>query len=126
MPKGYQAVTDDADSRPAGRRLSPWRLLPVVVIVAGLVAFFALGLDEYLSFAALSEHRQALLSWYQDNTLQLVGGFFALYGLVVARSWSAGGWWPVGGGAVPPLAGPRWAPSRRPPIAHGGTGAWAV
>jgi len=104
MPKGYQAVTDDADSRPAGRRLSPWRLLPVVVIVAGLVAFFALGLDEYLSFAALSEHRQALLSWYQDNTLQLVGGFLALYVLVVALSVPGAVWMTIGGGFVFGLA----------------------
>jgi uncharacterized membrane protein YdjX (TVP38/TMEM64 family) len=72
----------------------------VAVIVAGLVAFFALGLDEYLSFAALSEHRQALLSWYEDNTLQLVGGFLALYVLVVAFSVPGAVWLTIGGGFV--------------------------
>ncbi len=104
MPKGYQAVTDDADSQPAGRRLSPWRLLPVVVIVAGLVAFFALGLHEYLSFAALGERRQALLSWYEDNTLQLVIGFLALYVLVVAFSGPGAVYMSIGGGFVFGLA----------------------
>ena len=97
-------MTNDADSEPAGRRFSPRRLWPVVVIVAGLVAFFALGLDEYLSFAALSEHRQALLSWYQDNTLQLVGGFLALYVLVVALSVPGAVWMTIGGGFVFGLA----------------------
>ena len=104
MPKGRQAVTNDADSQPAGRRLSPWRLLPVAVIVAGLVAFFALGLDAYLSFAALSEHRQALLSWYEDNTLRLVGGFLALYVLVVAFSVPGAVWMTIGGGFLFGLA----------------------
>ncbi len=93
-------MTNDADSQPAGRRLSPWRLLPVAAIVAGLVAFIALGLDEYLSFAALSEHRQALLSWYEDNTLQLVGGFLARYVLVVAFSVPGAVWMTIGGGFV--------------------------
>lgn len=93
-------MANDADSQPSGRRLSPWRLLPVAVIVAGLVAFFALGLDVYLSFAALSEHRQVLLSWYEDNTLQMVGGFVALYVLVVAFSVPGAVWMTIGGGFV--------------------------
>ena len=97
-------MTNDADSQPARRRLSPWRLLPVAVIVAGLVAFFALGLDAYLSFAALGEHRQALLSWYEDNTLQLVGGFLALYVVVVAFSVPGALWMTIGGGFVFGLA----------------------
>ena len=96
----YQPVTNDADSRPVGRRLSPWRLLPLAVIVAGLVAFFALGLGEYLSFTALSEHRQALLSWYEDNTLQFVGGFLVLYVVVVAFSVPGAVWMTIGGGFV--------------------------
>ena len=97
-------MTNDADSQPAGRRLSPWRLLPVAVIVVGLVAFFTLRLYEYLSFAALSEHRQALLSWYEDNTLRLVGGFLALYVLVVAFSVPGAVWMTIGGGFLFGLA----------------------
>ncbi len=91
-------MTNDADSRPAGGKFSPWRLLPVAVIAAGLVAFFALGLDEYLSFTALGEHRQALLAWYADNTLQLVIGYLALYVLVVAFSVPGAVWMTIGGG----------------------------
>ncbi len=93
-------MTNDADSQPAGRRLSPWRLLPVAVIVAGLVAFFALGWYEYLSFAALSEHRQTLLAWYADNTLQLAIGFLALYVVVVGFSVPGAVWMTIGGGFV--------------------------
>ncbi len=97
-------MTNDAETRSAEGKFSLWRLLPVAVIVAGLVAFFALGLDAYLSFTALSEHRQALLSWYEDNTLQLVGGFLALYVLVVAFSVPGAVWMTIGGGFVFGLA----------------------
>ncbi len=97
-------MTNDADSQPAGRKFSPWRLLPVAVIAAGFGAFFALGLGEYLSFAALSEHRQALLAWYADNTLQLAIGFLALYVLVVAFSVPGAVWLTIGGGFVFGLA----------------------
>ncbi len=103
-PKGRQAVTNDADSQPAGRKFSPWRLLPVAVIVAGLVAFFSLGLDAYLSFSTLSEHRQALLAWYADNTLQLAIGFLALYVVVVAFSVPGAVWMTIGGGFLFGLA----------------------
>ncbi len=97
-------MTNDADSQPAGRKFSPWRLAPVAVIAAGLVAFFALGLEEYLSFTALSEHRQALLAWYADNTAQLVIGFLALYVLVVAFSVPGAVWMTIGGGFLFGLA----------------------
>ncbi len=93
-------MTNDADSQPAGGKFSPWRLLPVAVIVAGLVAFFWLEWYEYLSFAALSEHRQTLLAWYADNTLQLAIGYMALYVLVVAFSVPGAVYLAIGGGFV--------------------------
>ena len=62
------------------------------------------SLDADLSFAALSEDRQALLSWYEDNTLRLVGGFLALYVLVVAFSVPGAVWMTIGGGFLFGLA----------------------
>ena len=39
------------------------RFLPILLLVAGLVVFFALGLHRYASFSTLAEQRTALLDW---------------------------------------------------------------
>ena len=39
------------------------RLVPLLVLIAGLVVFFALGLQRYISFEVLRENREALLDW---------------------------------------------------------------
>lgn len=39
------------------------RLLPLAVLGAGLIAFFALGLQRYVTFQALADHRAVLLAW---------------------------------------------------------------
>ncbi|MEE8140193.1 MAG: hypothetical protein V3T66_04690, partial [Alphaproteobacteria bacterium] len=45
------------------------RLAPLAVIVAALIAFFAFGLGDYLSFSALKEHRQALTGFVNANSI---------------------------------------------------------
>ncbi|HJS33170.1 MAG TPA: TVP38/TMEM64 family protein [Alphaproteobacteria bacterium] len=39
------------------------RFLPILLLGAGLVVFFALGLHRYASFSTLAEQRTALLDW---------------------------------------------------------------
>ena len=47
--------------------LSFARLLPLVVLLAGLGAFFALGLNKYLTLDLLRENRDVLKAWVAEN-----------------------------------------------------------
>ena len=69
----------DASIPPGRRRFSPWRLLPVLVLLAGLVLFFALGFDRYFTLAALREHRAMLTYWVGQHLLLAVLAFVAIY-----------------------------------------------
>ena len=85
---------------------SPWRLVPLIVVVGGLVAFFVLELDAYLSFEALRDHRQTLVAWRSDHFFLLVASFIALYGVMVAFSVPGAVWMTISGGFLfGPLAG---------------------
>ena len=78
--------------------LSPLRrFLPLAVLIAGLIAFFALRLDRYLSLSALAENRVMLLDWVTKSGALAPLVFIGLYAAVVATS--------VPGGAVMTLAG---------------------
>jgi uncharacterized membrane protein YdjX (TVP38/TMEM64 family) len=73
------------------------RLVPLAVLLAAIVAFFALGLHHYLSFEALQEHREQLLAMVGQHPWLAPLAFIALYAAVVALS--------VPGGAVLTIAG---------------------
>ena len=62
------------------------RLLPVLVFVAGLVAFFALGLERYLSIDALRQHHSVLRAWVETSGLLAALVFMAIYIVTVAFS----------------------------------------
>ena len=66
------------------------RLAPLLILVLGLVAFFAFGLDRYLSFDALREHRQSLLGWVAGNALMAPITYMLIYVAVVAFSLPGG------------------------------------
>lgn len=68
------------------------RSLPLAVLLAGLVLFFALGLDRYLSFEELSRHREWLTRQVQAHGIVAALAFIGVYALVTATS--------VPGGAV--------------------------
>ena len=80
--------------------MSPWRLLPLAVVVAGFIGFFVFGLDEYLSFEGLGRHRQALLAWRAENAVLSAVAFIALYALIVTLSVPGAVWLSIGGGFV--------------------------
>jgi len=99
------AVPEAAPGRPAdtagagkGAKLSLSRLLPLLVIVAGAVAFFALGGPEYLSFDSLARHRQDLLAWTEANAVLGAVLFMIGYALVVAFSLPGATWMTLAGG----------------------------
>jgi uncharacterized membrane protein YdjX (TVP38/TMEM64 family) len=62
------------------------RLIPILVFVAGLVVFFALGLERYLSIDALRQHRSVLRAWVETSGLLAVLVFMAVYIITVAFS----------------------------------------
>jgi uncharacterized membrane protein YdjX (TVP38/TMEM64 family) len=66
------------------------RLLPLLVLVAGLVVFVALGLHRYLSFEVLRDNREALLTWVQQNGLLAALVYMIVYAVAVAFSLPGG------------------------------------
>lgn len=87
-----QETVSTAPNGKSGGRLSFGRLLPVAVILAGFATFFFLGGHEYLSFAALSEHRDAITAWYDENTVLAIALIWVAYALTVAFSLPGAVW----------------------------------
>jgi uncharacterized membrane protein YdjX (TVP38/TMEM64 family) len=80
-----------------GTGFSPWRLLPVAVLFAGLALFFALDLDSYLSFDVLRQHRGDLTAFVAAHFAAAASIYVVAYIAVVSFS--------LPGGAVMSLAG---------------------
>ena len=77
--------------RPAGNgggraALAMRRILPVAVLAAGFVAFFAFGLDRYISLDALHDHREELKEWVVRYGAWAGIAYMLAYALAVAFS----------------------------------------
>lgn len=68
------------------RSVSLRRLVPLLVLIGGLVLFFALGLGEYLSFEALNERRDWLTSQVERFGLAANLAFVLIYAAATAFS----------------------------------------
>ena len=66
--------------------LSFRRLLPLIILGAGLAAFFALGLQEYVTLDTLRDNRDVLNTWVADNALLAAVIYIAAYTVMVAFS----------------------------------------
>jgi uncharacterized membrane protein YdjX (TVP38/TMEM64 family) len=73
-----------ANNRPQGLTIT--RLIPLLILAAGLLAFFALGLNKYLTLDLIKENREALKVWVHDNKTQAVLLFIMAYVIVAAFS----------------------------------------
>jgi uncharacterized membrane protein YdjX (TVP38/TMEM64 family) len=62
------------------------RLIPLLFLGGGLIAFFALGLNKYLTLDLLKENREALQVWVHDNKTSAVLLFILAYIVVAAFS----------------------------------------
>ena len=62
------------------------RLAAPAIVVAALIAFFALGLHKYFSLSALEEHRGALREYVDANLVLAIVGFIAIYAGAVSIS----------------------------------------
>ena len=74
------------------------RLWPLVMLAVGLAAFFGLGLDHYLTFAALKEHRTELVGTVMARPVLSVLAFIAIYAIATAFSFPGGAILTVAGG----------------------------
>lgn len=62
------------------------RLIPVLIIVAGVVTFFVLDLDRYLSIETLRQHHHTLRAWVETSGVFAACIFMAVYIVTVALS----------------------------------------
>lgn len=74
------------------------RLLPILGLGAGFLAFFWLGLDRYLSFQALKENQELLSQWRDEHYLMSVFSFVGAYGVLISISVPVGVWMTLAGG----------------------------
>jgi uncharacterized membrane protein YdjX (TVP38/TMEM64 family) len=73
--------------RPSPPRRPLWlRLLPLAVLIAGLVAFFALGWHRYVSFETIKTHRAMLMEWVARWGTMAAAAYIAGYALMAAFS----------------------------------------
>lgn len=91
-------TSDKLTQRVSKSRLSAAQLAPLLVIAAAISTFFVLGLDDYLSFKLLGQHRQLLMQWTEKNYLQAVFCFITVYTVVIALSLPGGSWMTLAGG----------------------------
>ena len=85
----------ESETRAGG--LNVKRLLPIAVLVAGLVAFFAFDLDEFVTLDALKTHRTVLRGWVESQGAVAWLIYAAIYMAAVAFS--------VPGGSILTIAG---------------------
>ena len=86
-----------SDSETSAGGLNVKRLLPIAVLVAGLVAFFAFDLDRFVTLDALKTHRTALQGWVESQGAVAWLIYAAIYMAAVAFS--------VPGGSILTIAG---------------------
>ena len=95
--EGKKARSMDANGNGA-RRVALGRFVPLVVLVAALVAFFAFGLQRYVGFSMLREHRSALMHFVADHAVLSALAFMAVYAVATAVSLPGGAVLTVAGG----------------------------
>lgn len=73
------------------------RMVPLLVLATGLVAFFASGLHRYVTLETLAAHRGMLLAWVEGHAVLASLAFVGAYALAAAFS--------IPGGAVLTITG---------------------
>ncbi|HMO69702.1 MAG TPA: pyridine nucleotide-disulfide oxidoreductase, partial [Novosphingobium sp.] len=61
-------------------------MLVAGLLVAGLAAWFLLGLGDYLTLDALKAQQAAIDGFYRDHPMLVVAAFFAVYVILTALS----------------------------------------
>lgn len=90
--------SDAGAPSPGAGRLSLHRLLPALILAAGLAAFFLFDLHHLVSPEALKQHREALRAWVSDFGIWSVVLFGIVYAAAAAFSIPAGAVLTIAGG----------------------------
>ena len=91
-------MTDAADTTP---RAPAWkRYLPLALLAAAFIAFFAAGGGKYISLDSLAENRTALADWTAANPLKAGAAYILLYIISTAASLPIGTVLTLAGGFV--------------------------
>lgn len=90
----------DAPVEDAAKSSSPLivRMALVAVLIGGLVAFFTLGLDRYVSFESLQSNREMLQEFINQNGFLAALLFGLIYAVVTAFSLPGGAFMTITGG----------------------------
>jgi uncharacterized membrane protein YdjX (TVP38/TMEM64 family) len=75
---------ESSDVKQSGFSLG--RLIPLVILAAGLAAFFIFDLGQYVSLDALKENREFLQTFVAENTALAFTVYMAIYTVMVAFS----------------------------------------
>ena len=76
------------------------KFIPILLILSGVVIFFAMGWHQYLSFEAIAANRGALMSWSEANPVLAIATYMAVYTVVVALSLPGAVWMSLGGAFI--------------------------
>ncbi len=83
---------------PAVRKSLFRRMLPILVLAVLAAAFFGLGLNKYLTFQALQEHRSLLTGFVDTYGVLAIAAFVGIYATATALSLPGGTVLSVAGG----------------------------
>lgn len=89
---------DETTPSATGRRASLRRGLPLAAMGLAIATSFTLGLNDYVTFDALREHRAVLGAFVQDQAILSVLTFFVVYAVSTALSLPGGAVLTVAGG----------------------------
>lgn len=80
-------MADQEPSSSHNTAVAGWRRYGMIIIlIAGLIAFFALDLGRFVSFESLQTHRDSLLGWVNEAPVLSPLAVLILYAAVVAFS----------------------------------------
>ena len=81
-------------------RWSPRRLAPLLILLAGPVLFYAIGLNRYLSFEVLAQYHSSLKNWIGANEPLAILTYVIVYALATAVSLPAASLITIAGGLL--------------------------
>jgi uncharacterized membrane protein YdjX (TVP38/TMEM64 family) len=93
-----RTMNGDPQAKAGRKRWSPGRVVPLLVLLVGLAAFFVSGLHKYMSFEMLAEHRDWLTAQIERYGLLANLAFIVIYAIVIAFSIPVGAALTVAGG----------------------------
>jgi uncharacterized membrane protein YdjX (TVP38/TMEM64 family) len=85
-PQKHHRETQMSAGKPAAAPFRMRRLLPLAILVAALVAFFAFGLQDWFDLDQLRRHRLFFAEQVRNHYLLSLIAYVAVYALVVAVS----------------------------------------